>query len=353
MQFMALKLWYENDYVPQKSNLLPFIKLKATKKTFESEGGDYLSEKEVSCYLSEGVVGPLSIKSLTHKELNSIYEQFSDFNSNRNLGSVYSMLTNRCMINLATNPAILAKVSSILGNNIMLANMTVNSVQPSQGKSTTETKGLVDSLNCHSDLSSGSQYHFEIGTNCIKNLTLNNRCVHVWLSITGTDATNAPLYFFPKTHLWEISTPFTYLDLNKHDPDSILKLLSFKQGSAARRIGLYNEEYKYLLYSRYKPLLSNIRQTEIYTQPGECIFFNAHTKHGSGVNSSAKTRVAITMRYNTAMTEAGGLESAGSVVTLAERKTLGILGDKRKPMIQVMGNKHHINNLPINISHLY
>ncbi len=353
-QFQALKMWHQHRYTPQKSNLLPFIQLEAVGKTFESWGGDYLNGQEIACYLEEGVVGPINIGTLNQNVLRPIAEKFHNFytNHHRNLGSVYTMLNNKCMLDLATNSTILAKVSSILGDNIMLANMTVNALAPGQGKSTTETGGMVDALNCHSDLSSGSQYHFEPDTDWIKNLALNNQCVNVWVSVSGTDPMNAPLYFFPKTHQWEIPTPLTYLDLAGNDPDPVLKLLSFRQGSAVRRIGLYNEEYQYLLSSRYKPLLSQILQTEIYTQPGDCILFNAHTRHGSGVNLSSKPRLAITMRFNTAMTEAGGMESAGSVLTLTERKALGILGDKKKPMIQVMGNKHHSNNVPVDISHL-
>lgn len=358
IQFKRIKSWYQNEYLPQKSNLLPFIPLSVIGKTFEISGGDYLKDRERSFYLENGVLGPLNIRTLNSEKLQIISQKFQDFhkNHNRNLGSVYTMLKNRCLLDLATNKEILDKVSSILGKNIMLCNVTINELAPGMGKSTIETGGMVDSLNCHSDLSSGSQYHFEVGINSITNLTLDNRCVHVWVSISGTDKENAPLYFFPKTHHWEITTPFTYLDHTKNDPialNHILKLLSFKQGSAARRIGLYNVEYQYLLSSKYNKLLSNIRRTEIYTKPGDCILFNAHTRHGSGFNASTSSRLAVTMRYNTALTEAGGQETAGSVLTMAERKSLGILDDKRKPMIQVLGKHHHKNNLPIDIQSLF
>ncbi len=322
-RFKALKTWYQNDYVRQKSSLIPFIKLEALGKGFDPSCSDFLNRDEISCYLEQGFVGPLKIASLTEEHLQTLFKEFHHFHKdhNRNLGSVYSMLKHRSMFDLATNTTILNKVSSILANNIMLVNMTVNAIPPGEGKSTTETSGHISSLNCHSDLSSGSQYHFEAGANHIKNLTLDNQCVNVWVSITGTDADNAPLYFFPKTHLWEIPTPFTYLNLAQ-DPTAILRLLAFKKGSAVRRIGLYNEEYRYLLSSRYRALLPYVFQTEVYTQPGECILFNAHCKHGSGTNTSSKVRLAITMRFNTAMTEAGGMETAGSVMTIAEANLL-------------------------------
>lgn len=356
-QFLALKVWHQTQYSPQESNLIPFNKLEALGKSFEIAGGNHLSKREIDFYLEQGVLGPIRIKTISAETLQVISKKFKDFHKeyNRNLGSVYTMLRDRHLFELATNPEILSKVSSILGRNLMLCNFTVNELAPGMGKSTIETGGMVDSLNCHSDLASGSQYHFELGTNAIRNLTLDNRCVNVWLSISGTDSQNAPLYFFPKTHHWEITSPFTHIDRAKGDPkllNHVLKLLAFSHGSAPRRIGLYNVEFKDLLSSRYKSQIPHIHRTEIYTQPGECIFFNAHTRHGSGVNFSEKMRLALTLRFNTAMTEAGGFENAGSVVTRAEREELGIGEDKRKPMIQVMGTEHHPNNLPVDISKL-
>lgn len=354
-QYRKVREWYDYQYTPQKSNLLPFLPLEANGKTGIMAKGSYLTKQEVACYLAEGVVGPIPFQSITQEHLHAITQTFQGFhkNHNRNLGSVYSMMQKKCAYELATNPEILAKVSSILGENIMLTNFTINELAPWMGKSTLETGGMVNALNCHSDLSSGSQYHFELGTNSVRNLTLDNRCVNVWLSISGTDAFNAPLYFFPKTHTWEITTPFTHIDNAKGDPeylDHILQLLSFKQGSPARRIGLYNVEYRTLLGSKYRSILPLIPRVEIYTKPGECIMFNAHTRHGSGVNRSSSTRLAVTLRFNSALTEAGGMETAGSVATMAERAILGIAEDKRKPMIQVLGNKHHPNNLPIVIT---
>lgn len=351
-QYRIVKDWYQKEYIPQPSNLLPFLPLEAVGKDFERCGGDHLTKKEISCYLSEGVVGPTQIKSVTSDQLRAIFEKFSGFHKdhNRNLGSVFAMLQNRCLYELVTNREILAKVSSILGENIMVSSVTINELAPGIGKSTMETGGMVDALNCHSDLSSGSQYHFEVGTNRVRNLALDNRCVNVWLSVTGTDEFNAPLYFFPRTHTWEITTPFTHIDRAKDYPETlehVLKLLSCKQGSPARRIGLYAMEYRYLFSSCYKPLLPTMHRIEMYTKPAECIMFNAHTRHGSGVNLSAASRMAITLRFNTALTEAGGMESAGSVATLAERRALGIGQDTRKPMIQVLGQKHHPHNIPI------
>lgn len=353
-QFRVLKDWHRNGYIPQKSNLLPFIKLEAIGKTSQTDGEEYLTKREVDFYLENGVVGPISIKSISKDNLFSVLEKFKNFHKeyNRNLGSVYTMLKTNCLFDLATNKEILSKVSSILGPNLMLCNFTINELAPGMGKSTIETGGMVHALNCHSDLASGAQYHFETKTNHIKNLTLDNQCVNVWLSISGTNSFNAPLYFFPKTHHWEITTPFTHIDKARNNPealDHVLRLLSFNHGSAPRRIGLYNEEFKDLWSSKYRFLLPKIQRTEIYTQPGDCIFFNAHTRHGSGFNNSSKLRLAITMRFNTAMTEAGGQENAGSVVTQIEREELGIVADKRKPMIQVLGQNHHPNNLPINI----
>lgn len=355
-QFRALKLWHKTQYTPQESNLIFFNKLEAFGKTFEAAGGSHLTEREVAFYLENGVMGPMPIRTVSKDSLRVILKRFKNFHKeyNRNLGSVYTMLKTRCLFELATNPEILAKVSSILGGNLMLSNLTINELAPGMGKSTLETNGMVDSLNCHSDLASGSQYHFEPGTNQIRHLTLDNRCVNVWLSVSGTNTQNAPLYFFPRTHHWEITSPFTHIDRAKDpkDLEHVLKLLSFKHGSAPRRIGLYNVEFRDLLSksSRYRFELPTIRRTEIYTEPGDCIFFNAHTRHGSGFNSSSEMRLAITLRFNTAMTESGGLEQAGAVVTRAESAELGIMGDKRKPMIQVLGTQHHPNNMPIDFA---
>lgn len=356
-QYQIIKTWYQQEYIPQDTTLLPFIKLEAIGKTFETSGGNYLKEKEISFYLKNGLVGPLSISSIDKSQLNAISERFPNFNKDyfRNLGSLYSALKNKCLLKLATNKEILAKVSSILGDNIMLCNMTVHEIGACSGKSSNETNGMVDAFNCHSDLSSGSHYYFRPGANQVENLALDNRGVCVWVSITGTDQYNSPLYVFPSTHHWEITTPFTHIEStknNKANLDNVLKLLAFNHRNPARRMGLCNMEYEYLLSSQYKLLLQSIYRTEIYTKPGDVIMFNQHTRHGSGFNSSSKSRLAISLRFNTAFKEVGGIESAGAIVTKGERELLGLKHDKRKPIIQLLGKEHHHNNIPIDLTQL-
>ncbi len=290
--------------------------------------------------------------------LQSLSKKFTNFNKDyykRNLtSSLYSSLKNKDLFELAANPDILEKVSSILGGNIALSNLSIHEIPPGNGKSSQETQGMVHAFNCHSDLSSGSHYYFKTDTNRMENLVLDNRGVCVWVSVTGTDPYNAPLYLFPRTHHWEITTPFTYLENARGDweeLEQILKLLAIHPSNSARRIGLCNIEYKYCL-ANYKSLLPKIARTEIYTKPADIIMFNQHTRHGSGINSSSQSRLAISLRYNTAMKEIGGIESAGAVVTQEEREKLGFGNDPRKPMIQLLGEQHHPNNVPIDLNRL-
>lgn len=355
-QLEIIKTWYDKEYEPQETTLLPFIKLEAVGKTFESSSGSYLKQREIDFYLEQGVLGPITIPSLSQDALQAITDRFPNFNLDyfRNLGSLYNVLKNRCLLELATNSEILSKVSSILGDNIMLSNISVHEIGAGHGKSSYETMGMVDAFNCHSDLSSGSHYYFRPGANQVEGLVLDNRGVCVWVSISGTNAENAPLYVFPKTHLWEITTPFTYIEKNKNNPtnlDHVLKLLALNHRNSARRMGLCNLEYQDLLSS--PSLLKDIRRTEIYTKPGDIILFNQHTRHGSGFNASSQPRLAISMRYNTALKEVGGTEKAGPVLTKAEKEKLGFKEDGRKPMVQLLGKKHHPNNIPIDLKRLF
>lgn len=355
-QFEVINNWFQTEYEPQKTTLLPFHKLEAVGKTFESFGEDYLTGKEIDFYLEKGVLGPLPVRSLNKEHLKSITDKFLNFNQDyfRNLGSLYTVLKHRCMLELATNSEILAKVSSILGDNIMLCNISVHEIGAGNGKSSLETNGEVDAFNCHSDLSSGSHYYFRPGANQVEGLVLDNRGVCVWVSISGTHKENSPLYFFPKTHLWEITTPFTHIEKARHDPAAlthVLKLLALNHRNPARRMGLCNLEYESLLSS--PSVLAGIYRTEIYTKPGDIILFNQHTRHGSGFNASPQARLAISMRFNTALKEVGGTETAGPVVTQTERELLGFKEDKRKPMVQLLGDRHHPNNVPISLKHLF
>ncbi len=358
-QFRIIKAWYQNDYIPQESTFLPFIKLEAIGKTFETAGKNYLKEKEIAFYLDQGLIGPLPIHSLTRDQLKTLSERFAHFNQeyySRNLrSSLYSALRNKCLFQLVTNQEILSKVSSILGPNVALSNVSVHEIAPGSGKASKETNGMVNAFNCHSDLSSGSHYYFRPGANQVENLVLDNRGICVWVSISGTDAHNSPLYVFPKTHHWEIPTPFTHIENAKNDPvalDHVLKLLAFTTRNPARRLGLCNIEYDYLLSSHYQALLPALHRTEIYTKPGDVILFNQHTRHGSGFNASSQPRLAISLRFNTSMKEVGGIESAGAVVTQAEREALGFGNDPRKPMVQLLGEHHHPNNVPIDLERL-
>ncbi len=358
-QLQMIRKWYQSDYSPQSSTLLPFINLEAVGKTYETAGENYLSESEISFYLDQGLLGPLSIRSLTRTQLEALTERFADFNKDyfsRNLkSSLYSALKNKCLFELATNSEILSKVSSILGPNVALSNLSVHEIGPGSGKATSETHGSINAFNCHSDLSSGSHYYFRAGSNQVENLVLDNRGVCVWVSITGTDAHNAPLYLFPRTHTWEITTPFTFLEAAKHDPaalEHVLKLLAFSTKNPARRLGLCNLEYERFLSASDGLSLPSIRRTEVYTKPGDVILFNQHTRHGSGFNASSKPRLAISLRFNTSMKEVGGIESAGAVVTKSEREALGFGNDPRKPMVQLLGDEHHPANVPIDLERL-
>lgn len=358
-EFKAIKEWFHTTYTPQKSTLLPFLKLETSGPTFDEFGGDYLTDIESAFYLDQGLLGPQRICSLTPELLESIANRFTHFNKDyyaRNLcSSLYSALKNRCLFELVTNKEILSKVSSILGSNIALSNLSVHEVGPMSGKASTETKGAVNAFNCHSDLSSGSHYYFERGADQVKNLVLDNRGVCVWVSITGTEAENAPLYLFPKTHRWEITTPFTYIEKARNNAvelDKVLKLLALRHRNPARRIGLCNLEYEHLLSSSYQSTLPLIKRTEVYTKPGDVILFNQHTRHGSGFNTSKQPRLAISLRYNTALKEVGGIESAGAVVSKEEREALGFTSNSQKPMVQLLGDLHHPNNVPIDLKRL-
>ncbi len=59
-QFTHLKRWYLNEYVAPQSTLIPFIKLEAIGKRFETAQSNYLKQKEVDFYLDQGFMGPLS-----------------------------------------------------------------------------------------------------------------------------------------------------------------------------------------------------------------------------------------------------------------------------------------------------
>lgn len=354
-ELKKIKEWYHRKYVPQSSTLLPFIKLEARGKTFEQAGGSYLSQEDIANYMHHGFIGPVAITSLTQADLRAISDRFQNFNRDyyKNLGSLYNTLSNYCLFRLATNPDILAKVSSILGEDVQLSNVTVHEIGSGGGKSSMETKGNVNDFNCHSDVSSGSHYYFKPEGNQVEDLALDNQGVCVWVSITGTTPRNAPLYLFPQTHLWEITTPFTYIENAKKNPqalDHVFKLLAFNHKNPARRIGLCALEYLYLLSSQYKPMLSKIHQTEIYTPPGSVIMFNQHCRHGSGFNYTQEPRLAISLRFNTALKEVGGTEWAGAVVTSAEKQKLGLGDDPRKPMLQLLGTRHHPNNVPIDLN---
>lgn len=356
-ELRKIEAWFGGKYVRPSSTRVPFIPLKAVGKTFEVARGAYLKKEDVFHYMHNGFIGPLPIFTLSRSHLKAISDRFPNFNQNyyKNLGSLYSALRNKCLFDLASNAEILAKVSTILGDNIQLSNMTVHEIGAGSGKSSDETGGMVDAFNCHSDVSSGSHYYFKPEGNRVEGLALDNRGVCVWVSISGTTSLNSPLYMFPRTHLWEITTPFTHIENAFSQPralNHVFKLLAFNHKNPARRIGLCALEYDYLLSSQYQTLLPGIKRTEIYAPPGSVVMFNQHCRHGSGMNYTQKPRLAISLRFNTAFKEIGGTELAGAVVSQKERLQLGLGDDPRKPMVQLLGNQHHPNNVPIDLKKL-
>lgn len=305
-------------------------------RNFENSGGFYFTRTEIDFYQQNGVVGPIKLTTLDKRILESLSTKSTSKGAISNFYFKFSEI-----LKLVKNTEILSKVRSILGDNVVFINDTILVVPPGDQLDVT-----------HSDIQ-GSSAH--LGTEFYRG---DSGILNVWISITEINKNNSPLHVFPSTHLWGISSLYSHLTCikkNLSEVDYYSKLLALEGDKmhVTRSLRLNAES---ILEHYSEEELSNICRAEIYTEPGECVFFNGHIIHGSTTNDTDKVRIAVALRYRVATAPpiyAGFTKDVlDKIYSEEEIKMFKMPKDGRKAIIQVLGDKHHNDYCPIDTDSL-
>lgn len=339
---------------------LPYrLNLTTSNKTRENSGPAFFSEREISFYLKNGFVGPTDMQTLSKDRLKAVHNKFSGMlkgstpeqNRTKVLRQEWRDLD---VFDIVTNKELLAKISSFLGDDIKMRYTSMHEVPPGQGSFSEMTKGHISDFYAHSDMNLGTAV---IPKSDTEPPFCDRDAVSAWVSISGTNPDNAPLFVFPGTHEWDITTPLTFLEQTKTDQkafDLTSKLLSTKSWANQLNAQHYLY-YNYLLSSPYQKMLSTTRKTEIYMKPGECLFFTTHLLHGSEINRLNIPRLGLSIRYSRATNPENeeNLSVVRNLFSKSEREQMGLKdNDNRIPIFQVLGTKHHANTVPVNLREL-
>lgn len=316
----------------------PWIQLntKAWPKTTTSQQNmNALSSTQISNYEQLGFTGPFHTQSISQEQINCLYE--IALAKPRKNGMSVQMEDPR-ILQLATNKEIIAKVASVLGNNIVLLSVIIH-VVPAQVATSNKTLMSHSDLNPIQDRQDNS--HFEHHPNGFLN---------VWFSLTTTCEQRSPLHFFPGTHCLGMVPLPAYFHTAQNDSqylDYYCKALSLQ--GYRRDLGRLALHMDVLYKNRNKLSLNNVYRTTVYTNPGDYIIFNPHTLHGTLPNQHDQPRIAISLRYKCATDKplkrvdfGYSLEQLKALYNLAELTTLGLATSEEKPCaIQVLGDQHH------------
>lgn len=330
--------YYQDDY--SREPYLPKIRFKPFNRNCLDKNS--LSKSEANLYNKLGFVGPFKLSNKSKKLIRHLSNDFSSKANNKGTFLLGTQWNTETALDLAMDDGILTKVSSILGNELVLTEAAVHNIAPD-----TPVLGI------HSDINGLSALTKKKVT-IDEDLDNDFNMVSVWISFTDIHKNNAPLSFFPGTHRWNIITPSANLNLNRLcgvNLEYFCKLFSLND-SVKRRALLLNE---YLVSTITNVELSNTNRTTVYANAGEYIIFNAHTLHSVTKNISNLPRTAISLRYRCATnkptlhTNYTYIESNFST---NERDLLNILDPNKEPTIQILGNKYHKDYCPINIGTL-
>lgn len=324
-----------------------------------------LSAQAIKHFLEQGYLEPIKLHdvnaSLRHK-LSTRWQGVSQERNDHSFSTQHSRMEwkNKTILELAMMPEIINKVASLIGENIKIMSAVIHEVYPGKGIFSHATEGQLPFFAAHSDTNVGMGMNFySIIDDDLSLYDLDKDSVNVWISISGTDARQAPLFVFPKTQMWPFITPLALLDHFKQDEADLnyaYKIFSLDRGSAEQNIGQQSLHFKFLLSSQYKEQLKKLRKKIFFTEPGDCIIFNSHLMHGSDINLSHKTRLAISIRYTNATNTPHVLydrsvrqmiRSVNKIYSQDERKYLNLQTTSLAPIIQATGQAHHDACYPI------
>ena len=313
------------DTWPKLSNTWPILKNKneKNKKTTKSEG---FNEGQKQFFKKNGILGPIKIDCFKNMD----FSFFDEIITHSGEKSKYFFKSKK-IIDLAIHDTLLSKVQDLIGDNVVLLDDTIVFINPHQNAEAT-----------HSDIQGGSVL---FGDDFFRD---DPGFLNVWISISGTDSLKAPLHFFPGTHRFSIIPILTHLyAIHKH-PERLpyysnLFACLGENEHVRRSLRLHIETLKETFE---KDLLKRYVRQEIYTNPGECIFFNSHMLHGSSPNLSNTPRTAIVFRYRQAEVKPLDfgfpqdiLNSCLELPKNHDTSTYKILPEV--PVVQVLGNQQH------------
>lgn len=358
--FHKVKMAYENRTGSENRNTYPHrVTLETHTKTYENSGDHYLSRKEIEFYIEHGLIGPVPLPTLSERTLQAIMKRFSGIPDTLTPqqyrdARVRQEWQSKDILQVACSEEIVAKVTSLLGDNVKVRFTAIHEIAPHAGSFSSLTEDKIPELCAHSDTNLG----LRLNKRELEGPIVGLDSINVWISINGTNADNGPLYMFPKTHNWSVLTPMKYLEHARNDPSALeqtLKLLSIS-GFGNEMIANHALSFNYLQTSAYRHQLSKIKRVEIYTKPAEALIFSTHLLHGSDVNRTSQTRLAISVRYSRATTQENddNLKAVNALFSKSERARLGLSeADGRNPIIQVAGTKHHEKSKPVNLDQLH
>ena len=308
-------------------------------RRYDDANPEYLTEDQAQFMRENGYLGPMKLHSLTPSSIASIKKTISCEGAISNF-----YFQSKQIMDLAVNPEILAKVESIIGDNVVFINDTVLVVNPDGGQldvNHTDIQGSTSIL--------GGEFYAD-----------DPGILNVWISVSGTNPDNAPLQLFPGTHtlgIIPIASHIKCIQESRNGKEYYSKLFALLEPlgkiHVTRSLRMNIETMLRSDLSRYQ----ETKRTELYTDPGDCILFNGHIFHGTTQNSTDAPRMAVALRYRSA-THApiySGLtiDSVQDLFSSEEIAAMSLTANASKVnIIQVLGNNHHHEYHPINHARL-
>jgi len=319
--------------------------------SFEQKGGHYLSQQEIEQFASDGLLGPFKTSVGSEKIAKAHNHGFS------NPTQVYPHLYSENFLDIALDPAIVQRVSSILGGEVDIARTSLFVKQPG-------------------DPAAYTRWHMNPPLNWGSSEDTDTKYLTVWIALSNATLQHGCLKVIPRSYKMYpselvprvmdsellLDKPFdSFLnsvmvkkfrqqdDRNKQTPSKFDKftLSRVNVASVMVRALCYNNYFKSFVEN------NNLKAYGLPASPGEFYMFVSENFHASLPNLSDEARVAMVIRFMKRTADTG---QVSSLQTIINRTPEGVKkeirqsdGSFRMPIFAtdsaksgVVGGKHYL-----------